>query len=104
MEPVRLSEFYIETICSNFRKCFGPEDHLWIFGSRIDMHQKGGDIDLYIKTMQKDVVLADKMRMKFSIELWKQLGEQKIDIVLNIYPFQEKLSIYKVAEQGVLLV
>ena len=104
MEGVRLSKFYIEAICSSFRKYFASEDHLWIFGSRIDMYKKGGDIDLYIKTMQKDIILADKMRMKFSIELWGKLGEQKIDIVLNVYPFQEKLSIYKVAEQGVLLV
>jgi len=29
--------------------CFGSKSHVWLFGSRVNDHQKGGDIDLYIE-------------------------------------------------------
>ncbi|PCJ24833.1 MAG: DNA polymerase III subunit beta [Rickettsiales bacterium] len=104
MQKIRLSEFYREAIIKAFKGHFGADDHLWIFGSRVDTQQKGGDIDLYIKTQEVDARIANKMRAQYHQELWKILGEQRIDIVLNIYPFELKLPIYEIAENGVLLV
>ena len=45
------------------------------------------------------------MKSKFVIELWKKLGEQKIDVVVKCLSSDFELPIYKVArENGVLLV
>ena len=51
---------------------------VYLFGSRVDDHQKGGDIDLLV--FSKKIDLSKKIR--FHAKLWEQLGEQKIDIVI----------------------
>ena len=52
---------------------------LYLFGSRVDDMQKGGDIDL--------LVLDDKLTKKdirlLRIEFFKHFGEQKLDIILD---------------------
>ena len=45
---IRLKDYEIVAITDAFKKLFLPQDHLWIFGSRVDMDKRGGDIDLYI--------------------------------------------------------
>jgi len=105
MDNVRLSDFYVETIKQTFKEHFGKNDHLWIFGSRVEMHRKGGDIDLYVETNESVIEKVSAMKSKFIIELWKKLGEQKIDVVINCLSSDFELPIYKVArEKGVLLV
>ncbi len=104
-KKIRLSEFYLQTISTAFLQHFGKDDHIWLFGSRVDINKRGGDIDLYVKTMENRAFIADKMKREFILALWQKLGEQKIDVVLNIYPFEHKLPIYKeIEEKGVLLV
>jgi hypothetical protein len=79
---VRLSDATVSIICNEFKNSFLETDHLWLFGSRADLSKRGGDIDLYIETE----LLAEKLRdakNKFYIQLIKQLGDQKIDIVVN---------------------
>jgi hypothetical protein len=39
-----------DVIRNSFRQCFGGEDHLWLFGSRVNDYKRGGDIDLYVET------------------------------------------------------
>ena len=97
---VRLTPLEIEAIKSTFQESFHKEDHIWLFGSRVDPDKKGGDIDLYIETHQySDIVFQE--RRAFKIALQERIGEQKIDVViknpeLNLY-------IYEVArKEGVL--
>lgn len=47
---MRISEEDKIAIISEFKKSFSPDDHLWLFGSRVDDTKKGGDIDLYVQT------------------------------------------------------
>jgi predicted nucleotidyltransferase len=51
---------------------------VYLFGSRVDDHKKGGDIDLLV--FSKKMELSEKI--KFKIKLGDKLGEQKIDIVI----------------------
>ncbi len=48
-EGVRLSQSEKVIIKEAFQKVFYPEDEFWIFGSRVDLSAKGGDIDIFIK-------------------------------------------------------
>jgi len=55
-----------------------PDAQVYLFGSRVEDAQKGGDIDI--------LVLADRtlsFQEKFVVKLafYQQFGEQKIDIV-----------------------
>ncbi len=39
---MRLSEQELSSIKLSFKKHFTPNDHLWLFGSRVDDTRKGG--------------------------------------------------------------
>ncbi len=104
MVSVRLTPKEIQVISQAFRKHFGKDDHLWLFGSRVDMQKRGGDIDLYVET-QKDSAAAVSSKLSFVTDIWTQIGEQKIDVVLHLMSFDYHLPIYDVAKtEGVLLV
>ncbi len=95
---VRLSIQASIVLEAAFEKCFLEHDTLWIFGSRTDLHKKGGDIDLYIETHAKTADEAVAMKLKFLSHLQRMLGEQKIDVVLNLLNTSTSLPIYMVAK------
>lgn len=97
---IRLSDRDILSLKQAFRVHFSEPDELWIFGSRANLLKKGGDIDLYIETYEKDVDSAVKKRRSFWSDLQDALGEQKIDIVLRLMSKAgPDLPIYTVARQ-----
>jgi len=91
---MRLTEKELTTIKKIFYQYFNENDHLWLFGSRASDLKRGGDIDFYIETLfsNKDIVLASKLN--FIVELKKQIGDQKIDVVVNILSDNQPLPIY----------
>lgn len=103
-DKIRLSEKYITAIIKAFEDNFSISDHLWVFGSRIDLQAKGGDIDLYIETHETDLDRAISKKSKMVSQICRSVGEQKIDVVLNILSLNSDLPIYAIAKQsGVLL-
>jgi uncharacterized protein len=100
---VRLESKDLDIICMTFKQCFEPDDHLWLFGSRVYPQKRGGDIDLYIEVKNFDYKKSSNQKSEFWGLLQDRLGEQRIDIVVRD-PDQD-LLIYKVARsEGVLLV
>ena len=101
---MRLSVIQIQTICELAKQYFGNNAQVWLFGSRVNDHAKGGDIDLYIESpirIPADLILA---KLQFLRGLHKKLGEQKIDVVLRRADNDVDLPIYHIAKQtGVLL-
>lgn len=67
---MRLAERELKTIQETFLEYFDKQDHLWLFGSRTDDAQRGGDIDLYIETLQenKNEVLSKKLAFIVSLK------------------------------------
>ncbi|NOQ65138.1 MAG: nucleotidyltransferase domain-containing protein [Methyloprofundus sp.] len=76
---MRLSLNYQQTIKKYFNEFFDGE--LYLFGSRVDDHKKGGDIDLYLVVHNKEDLFTKKI--KFLSRIKRELGEQKIDVVFN---------------------
>lgn len=101
---MRIPEEDLIIIRQAFARCFGPEDELWLFGSRVDDNKRGGDIDFYIETQLStdDGYQAEKL---FVRQLCEALGDQKIDVVVK-YPHSDpNLLIFRVARaRGVRLV
>ncbi len=60
---------------------FGDNAAVFLFGSRVDDYKKGRDIDLFIRTADKDGLFEKKIR--FLARLKRQIGEQKTDVVFN---------------------
>lgn len=102
---MRLAEKEKKFICEAFLRHFSKNDHLWLFGSRVDNSKKGGDIDFYVETEEKDFRVALEKKLSFLNDLWSFLGEQRIDVVLNLTNDNFNLPIYQQAKsQGILLV
>ncbi len=76
---MRLSTTQTLSIIKNFNQYFQTGD-IYLFGSRVDDSQKGGDIDLFIDTSDNDI-LNKKIQLIQAIK--NDIGEQKIDIVLS---------------------
>lgn len=101
---MRLTEIQLQTIRKTFFLYFTRADKIWLFGSRIDDNKKGGDIDLYIETNYADISIVAEKQTQFISELKKILGDQKIDVVINILQQGQTLPIYNEAKNtGVLL-
>lgn len=96
---MRLSIQEQEAIVRTFRETFGPTDHLWLFGSRVDDTKRGGDIDLYIESELSTNDAVDA-KFKFLRTLQDAIGEQKIDIVLNVISLNYHKPIYNTAKRG----
>jgi len=92
---MRLSEEVLKAIKTLANKYFGENCEVRIFGSRVDNTQKGGDIDIYIRTQMKNGIISAKA--EFLAELKRQIGEQKIDLLIENMNNPEKNSIYEIA-------
>jgi len=77
---VRLSNYEIAVISQSFKEVF-EDGKIYLFGSRVDDAQKGGDIDLYIQTSIKENLLEKKI--KFLAILKEKIGYQKIDVIIS---------------------
>jgi predicted nucleotidyltransferase len=79
---MRLSEFEIESIKSLANLHFGKNVQVFLFGSRTRNQQRGGDIDLFIRNTDSEQ-LRIRAKINFITDLILQIGEQKIDVVLE---------------------
>ncbi len=62
------------------REVFGPGTRVFLLGSRVDPHRKGGDVDLYVIPAVRENLFDRKLT--FLARLKRQLGDRKIDVVL----------------------
>ena len=105
LKTLRLSQHDIDALIGIFHKHFLKKDALWLFGSRTTQAKKGGDIDLYVETHAKSIEEAIKMKTDFIWALEQAIGEQKIDVVLNMLNFPYPLCIHDIAKaEGVRIV
>ena len=101
---MRLSEKERESIKHAAKEVWGNKATVYLFGSRTDDSQRGGDIDLYIQLseMESSRQLIHQ-KAAFLTKLDVLIGEQKIDVVINT-PEKEDLSIIRTArKEGLVL-
>jgi predicted nucleotidyltransferase len=77
---MRLTTNEVKTIIDSFNKYF-KSGNIYLFGSRVDDSKKGGDIDLYIDTADKDNLYEKKLKLILDIK--SKIGEQKIDLIIS---------------------
>lgn len=79
---MRLSEFEKDCIITLAGHHFGTGVQVFLFGSRTNDQLRGGDIDLFIQN-HDDKLLDARTKINFITDLIIQIGEQKIDVILN---------------------
>lgn len=90
---MRLSKFEIESIRDLAMQHFGDDVQVFLFGSRTNDQQRGGDIDLFIRS-RKDNYIHSRKKINFIADLILQIGEQKIDVVLD-HPNKRSSTFYQ---------
>jgi uncharacterized protein len=99
---MRLSPTQIDAIRRIVGEAFGARARVRLFGSRVDDHQRGGDIDLLVEV---DQPLANRAAAaaRLTAQLQRALGDQRIDVLL-VDPETQPLPIHAVARrEGVAL-
>jgi len=80
---MRLTSQTVQAIEQAAREFFAPGSTIRLFGSRLDDHRRGGDIDLLIEPpgplLPAELVAR---RNGFLARLYRRLGEQKIDVLI----------------------
>jgi len=77
---MRLTKYEVKMIKQAFKESF-EDGKIYLFGSRVDDTQKGGDIDLYIVPSKK-LENERERKINFLILLDEYIGEQKIDVII----------------------
>ncbi len=78
---MRLTPLQRQVILEAAKNSFGDQMTVRLFGSRTDDTKQGGDIDLLVES---PVAIENKVEKKCRMAAYilKQLGEQKIDILV----------------------
>jgi predicted nucleotidyltransferase len=77
MLACRLNEKEVATICSSVRR-LDRTCRVYLYGSRVDLSAKGGDIDLLVVSE----VLGFGDKLEILSDLKTILGDQKIDVTV----------------------
>jgi len=91
---MRLNAQEVNTIKKLAIKFFGKDTKVYIFGSRADNKRRGGDIDIYVEVFADDEEKLFDAKTFFIVQLRAVLGEQKIDVVLNLPPLKREDSLF----------
>ncbi|MFP4527727.1 MAG: nucleotidyltransferase domain-containing protein [Candidatus Kapaibacterium sp.] len=76
---MRLSREHIDMIVKFAKEDFGDDIKLYLFGSRADDSQKGGDIDLLLESDEKIPV---ENQMNFLANISRHVTERKVDLAV----------------------
>jgi len=71
------------------------DTEVWLFGSLVDDHKKGGDIDLYIES-ETEIQMMEQLRLMSKLQ--RALGFRKIDLIIRT-PNSPERPIFQTAKK-----
>jgi predicted nucleotidyltransferase len=99
---MRLSKFEIESIRNVAGHHFGADVQVFLFGSRTNNQERGGDIDLFIRNPNTGS-LKIRSKIEFLTELIQLIGEQRIDVVLDNPDKKDSMFFRTINQTGIRL-
>lgn len=101
---MRLTQNHVQILKNISEEVFSSKARLFLFGSRTDDQQRGGDIDLYVTGLMLNTEERLDAQLDFLVKAKQQLGDQRIDLIFEPRSDQPLLPIHLIAQQtGVLL-
>jgi predicted nucleotidyltransferase len=101
---MRMTARQLERVRAATARHFGAEARVWLFGSRVDDHRRGGDYDLYLEVgpMEATAVVDAKLSMLAELHATPEFEDERIDLVVRRRDSAPELPIHRSArEQGV---
>lgn len=80
---MRITDLQVTQIHEAIKKFFGKTEYnLFLYGSRVHDHLKGGDIDLLLVTTDEGVKLFKEIHLDLLVDLKKksEIGQRRIDL------------------------
>jgi uncharacterized protein len=99
---MRLLPDQVSAIRTSTAQLAGPNARVWLFGSRVNDHERGGDVDLLLEV---DTPVAEPalLSAQLAARVSKSMQGRKVDVLIKA-PNLMRLPIHGVAlEQGILL-
>lgn len=92
---MRLTDYQAQSIHETAEQMFGANARVYLFGSRVDDTQRGGDIDLLVEV---DHVIENRpsAAARFAAKLQRRLGDRRIDVLI-VDPQSERQPIHTIA-------
>ncbi|OQW90509.1 MAG: hypothetical protein BWK78_06815 [Thiotrichaceae bacterium IS1] len=79
---MRLTSSQVQAIKTTVTRVLGIPHTIWLFGSRVDDRQRGGDIDLFIETDEFISNRAEAVCRLYGA-LIMTLGDRKLDVIIK---------------------
>jgi len=99
---MRLTDLERQVIQQKVQQILGTAARVFLFGSRLDDHAKGGDIDLLIEVTEP-VHNPAELAAKISAQIMRALNGRKVNVLISA-PNLTKLPIHQIAvQQGICL-
>ena len=99
---MRLSQNQIAIIRASTVKIAGPTARVWLFGSRLDDHARGGDVDLLLE-LSEPVTEPALLAAQLATQISRAMDGRKVDVLIKA-PNLQLLPIHSIAlTEGVLL-
>ena len=100
VDLMRITQAQADMIRKLLQDSLGEESKVWLFGSRVNDEKRGGDVDLYVETMQP-CDLPTKLSLMSAIQ--RSIGLRKVDLLIRTSSSPER-AIYATAKsEGVRL-
>jgi hypothetical protein len=96
---MRLSSQTIDCIKNTAHLVWGDNAKVRLFGSRVDLQRRGGDIDLYIEGVDLPLPSQLETKVQFLVQLKRQIGDQRIDVVFAPSHGQAVLPVHLMAQK-----
>ena len=78
LDDTRLSPRQLAEVRQCLLLHLGPDTRVWLFGSRLDLQRRGGDVDLYVETPHP-IPLREELICKMRL---KELLDLPVDLIL----------------------
>ena len=98
---MRITPTEKEIIVKEVSRWFGQNSRVMLFGSRTNDAAKGGDIDLFIIPVSTRDIYMKKIH--FLASLKSEIGEQKIDVVIENGDNDHRMIVDTAREEGIVL-
>nr|VFJ60676.1 MAG: hypothetical protein BECKDK2373B_GA0170837_109413 [Candidatus Kentron sp. DK] len=103
---MRLTPGQIQKLKEATRRHFQRNARIWLFGSRVDDHRRGGDYDFYMETScdDPDRIVSGKLALLAELHGEPEFEGEKIDLVISSRVPASHLPIHDIAKaQGIRL-